>query len=54
VSEEFEVPTITIPLAEYLSLKGDAEWRAAAEAAGVDNWSGMEYVWQILDGEDPF
>lgn len=33
---------ITIPMAEYLSLKEDEHWRQVMESWGVDNWIGYD------------
>lgn len=30
----------------------DGNWRAAFEAAGVDNWSGCDYAYEIMEGDD--
>lgn len=43
---------VTIPLAEYLSLKEDAEWLQALENAGVDNWTGTDYARELLNDQD--
>lgn len=42
---------VTIPKSEYDSLKGDANWRACVEAAGVDNWQGFDYAMEMLREE---
>lgn len=39
--------TITVTLKEYKQLKEDSDWLQCLEAAGVDNWSGMEYAIQL-------
>ena len=36
---------VTISLAEYESLKKDADLMRKLEAAGVDNWEGW-YIWE--------
>ena len=40
--------TITIPKRIYDNLVSDADWLAALEAAGVDNWEGFDYAHDIL------
>ena len=37
---------------EYLDLKEDSFWRQCVEAAGVDNWGGMDYAHELMGGED--
>ena len=41
--------TITITRKEYDRLKEDSEWLSCLEAAGVDNWSGIEEAFNMLD-----
>lgn len=36
--------TVTISKKEYKKLQMDAEWLRCLEAAGVDNWEGIEYA----------
>jgi hypothetical protein len=45
---------VSLTQAEYDSLKRDSDFLQALESAGVDNWEGYSYAWQILEGEDPF
>jgi hypothetical protein len=45
--------TITIPLSEYNSLRESAEWLGYLEAAGVDNWSGVEYAFELKHQDNP-
>ena len=40
--------TITIPLNVYTDLKRDSLFLSALEAAGVDNWDGYDYAWEIM------
>ena len=47
MSEEF----VTIPLAEYLSLKEDEEILLKLRSAGVDNWDGYHYALYEMDVE---
>lgn len=46
---EFEdpEPTITISQREYDSLKKDQNWLLCLEDAGVDNWSGIDYAYEM-------
>ena len=44
--------TVTITKREYESLKEDAEWLACLEGAGVDNWSGIDYAYELRDEDD--
>ena len=45
-------PTITIPLSEYNSLLEAAEWLGYLEAAGVDNWSGVEFAFSLKQQDE--
>ena len=47
-----EPETVTIPLWEYQQLKERDDWLSCLEAAGVDNWKGMEYAIEIANGDD--
>ncbi len=42
--------TVTIPKAEYDKLLEDQEWLECLNAAGVDNWDGIDYAYELLDG----
>ena len=44
-----EEETKTITLKEYNSLIRDRDWLAALEAAGVDNWDGIDHARDLLD-----
>lgn len=44
--------TITIPLKEYNQLIHDQEFLQALQAAGVDNWEGYDYAWEIMKDND--
>jgi hypothetical protein len=46
------VETVTIPKAEYERLLRRDEWLDCLEAAGVDNWSGIEEAIRIRKEED--
>ena len=43
---------ITIRKSTYDSLCDDAFWRECVESAGVDNWSGMDYAYELMGEED--
>lgn len=39
--------TVTISKTEYESLKEDARWLQCLENAGVDNWGGIDYAYEL-------
>ncbi len=39
--------TVTISKKEYESLKEDARWLQCLENAGVDNWQGIDYAYDL-------
>jgi hypothetical protein len=39
--------TVTISKKEYESLKEDARWLQCLENAGVDNWPGIEFAYDL-------
>jgi len=41
---------ITIPTAEYNSLLRDSNWLTCLESAGVDNWEGIDYAYDLQNG----
>ncbi len=43
---------ITITKAEYDSLVEASDWLECLNAAGVDNWEGMSYAFDIQRGEE--
>ena len=43
---------VTITKEEYDSLCEDRDWVLALEDAGVDNWSGIDYAQELLEGYD--
>ena len=47
-----ETDSVLITMKEYLDLKEDSFWRQCVEAAGVDNWGGMDYAHELMGGED--
>jgi hypothetical protein len=46
------VETVTIPRALYESLLEDAAWLRSLEDAGVDNWSGIAFAYELHNEED--
>lgn len=40
--------TITIPKSEYDQLIKDSEFLEALRSAGVDNWEGYDFAFEIL------
>lgn len=48
IGEEF----VTIRREEYEELLAAAGWLDALEAAGVDNWDGIDFAREILDAFD--
>ena len=44
--------SITITKKQYDQLMRDSAWLAALEEAGVDNWSGISYAYELYDEED--
>ncbi len=43
--------TVTIPKEKYQELLDRDEWLSCLEAAGVDNWDGIDYAYEILEGD---
>jgi hypothetical protein len=44
-----EIKMIAIPRSEYDQLIEDQKWLRALEAAGVDNWEGIDIARESLD-----
>ncbi|WP_170954446.1 hypothetical protein [Bacillus thuringiensis] len=44
--------TVTISRAEYLELLEDSEFLSCLQAAGVDNWDGYGYAWEMMESEE--
>jgi hypothetical protein len=46
--------TVTISKKEYESLKEDTLWLRYLKRAGVDNWNGIDYAYEIKrrEGEE--
>lgn len=42
-------PMISITVKEYNSLLKDSQWLDCLNSAGVDNWSGIELAYHILN-----
>lgn len=47
-----ESNNVTISKKEYDQLIKDSEFLEALRAAGVDNWDGYSYAFEILEGKD--
>jgi metal-dependent HD superfamily phosphatase/phosphodiesterase len=41
--------TVTIPKSVYEQLLKDSEWLSYLEAAGVDNWDGFDYAFEMRE-----
>lgn len=41
--------TVEIYIEEYLELKDRSDWLAALEEAGVDNWEGISFAYEIYE-----
>lgn len=39
--------TVTIPRSELEALRRSADWLSALEDAGVDNWKGISYAYEL-------
>ncbi len=44
--------TITIPLDKYQRMMEQLRWLSALESAGVDNWLGIEYAYELMEEEE--
>lgn len=44
--------TITVSLKHYNSLVSRNNWLYALEDAGLDNWAGIDYAYELYEGED--
>ncbi|MGG1339073.1 hypothetical protein ABE244_00500 [Bacillus toyonensis] len=49
---ENDEKTVTISRAEYLELLEDSEFLSCLQAAGVDNWDGYGYAWEMMESEE--
>lgn len=47
-----ESDTVTISRSQYEVFQHDSEWVRCLEAAGVDNWSGIDYAYELLGDSD--
>jgi hypothetical protein len=45
-------PFVEIPRKEYERLLERDTWLSCLEAAGVDNWSGIDYAYDLKDAEE--
>ncbi len=43
---------LEVLLAEIRELETDSDFLLSLQAAGVDNWSGYDYAFEILEGLD--
>lgn len=41
--------TVTLPASLYHQLQADSNWLEALEAAGVDNWAGIELAYEMME-----
>ena len=44
--------TITIPKTEYEQLKAQSDWLGYLVAAGVDNWQGIDFAYELRAQEE--
>ena len=47
------VETVTISKKEYEALIKQVNWLSCLENAGVDNWDGIDYAYEIFRDEYP-
>ena len=43
---------VTIPRKRFESLLEDETWRECVEGAGVDNWSGMDLAYELMEAAE--
>jgi len=43
---------VTISKEKYLSLIESERWLTCLESAGVDNWDGISYAYELLEQEE--
>ena len=48
-----ENETVTISLEEYNKLKRNAAWLESLNWAGVDNWDGIDYAYELFHENHP-
>ena len=48
-NKEDEVEMITIPKEEYDELTRDSLWLSCLDGAGVDNWEGISYAYEMME-----
>ena len=46
--------TVTITKTKYQQLLAQAEWLSYLVAAGVDNWQGIDFAYELKSQEDKF
>lgn len=44
-----DVEMVTIPKAEYDALNDELMWLQCLEAAGVDNWEGIDFAHELFE-----
>lgn len=44
-----DTESVVISIQEYESLKHSADWLQCLEDAGVDNWSGIDYAYEMMN-----
>ncbi len=44
---------ISVSLEEWARLEDRAFWLQCLEAAGVDNWGGIDYAYALYNSENP-
>ena len=49
MSHEMQFDTVTVRREQYEGLLEKAKWLAALEAAGVDNWDGIDYAFELFN-----
>lgn len=45
--------TITISKERYANMVKRLDWLSCLEAAGVDNWEGISYAYELLEEDNP-
>jgi len=43
--------TVTISKVQYELLMADSKWLTALENAGVDNWGGIAFAYELMEEE---
>ena len=45
-------PVITMPLKRWQEIVKCLQWLEALEEAGVDNWSGIDYAYELFENRE--